>query len=187
MITQFPNPSASPMIEKLRQGMEESGDGYEWLLIAHSDDRLVRSLSAALAHLPVFILQAPQESWDFQRGELAEAIEWAIHQTSLKHLALVGHSRIQVDDAAETSSQPVSEDTSSGYQRLREGVTRTTARTRESQARFSQHFEQLISGPVVRQQSLDGDLSVYGLFFIDESAAFLAYDSDRKTFLPLNP
>ena len=187
MITQFPNPSASPMIEKLRQAMEESGDGYEWLIIAHSDDHLVRSLNAALSHVPVFILEAPQESWDFQRGELAEAIEWAIHQTSLKHLALVGHSHAHVGDASETSSQPLSEYAGGGYQRLRDGVSRTTARTRESQARFSQQFEQLISAPVVRQQSSDGDLSVYSLFFIAESATFLAYDPDRKTFLPLIP
>ncbi len=73
------------------------------------------------------------------------------------------------------------------YSRLRNGVTRTTARTRESQASLAKQLEQLFAAPVVRKQSLDGDLAVYGLFFIAESASFLAYDPDRKSFLPLIP
>jgi len=192
MITQFPNASANPLIETLRQAMEESSDGYEWLVVAHNDDRLVRSLYAALSHVPVFILETPQEKWNFRDGELAEAIEWAIQQTSLKHLALVGHSHAAAGGDADPSRSPLSQDESveggsGGYSRLRNGVTRTTARTRESQSSFAQQLEQLFAAPAVRKQSLDGDLAVYGLFFIAESEAFLSYEPDRKSFLPLIP
>ena len=187
MITQYPNPSASPMIETLRQAMQESGDGYEWIVIAHRDERLVRSLNAALEQVPVFILEAPQDSWDFLDGELAEAIEWAIQQTSVKHLVLVGHSHATDASGTDGEQQPRSESANRGYSRLRDGVTRTAARTRESQVWFTQQLEQLVSGGVVRQQALDGDLSVYGLFFLAESASFLAYDPDEKGFLPLSP
>ena len=192
MITKFPNASANPLIETLRRAMEESSDGYEWLVVAHNDDNLVRSLNAALSHVPVFILETAQEEWDFRAGELAEAIEWAIQQTSLKHLVLVGHSHAGDRSDVESSRTPLSQDDSveeggGSYSRLRNGVTRTTARTRESQASLAKQLEQLFAAPVVRKQSLDGDLAVYGLFFIAESASFLAYDPDRKAFLPLIP
>jgi hypothetical protein len=41
--------------------------------------------------------------------------------------------------------------------------------------------------PTVRQHLLKGDVALYGLFFMSESASFLAYDDDQKSFLPLYP
>ncbi len=53
--------------------MEDSSEGTEWLIVAHNDARLVRSLASSVSNVSVFILESPQGTWDFGEGELFEA------------------------------------------------------------------------------------------------------------------
>ena len=122
---------------------------------------------------------------------MPEAIEWAIQQTSLKHLALVGHSHAAVGAMRMPSriaivarrNPPMAETEATHDCEMVSHVQ--LGATREAQARFAEQLAAALR--MLRwsaSKSLDGDLAVYGLFFIAESEAFLAYDPDRKSFLP---
>jgi len=190
MIAQNSKVMANPLIDAIRQATEESSSGVEWLVIVHDDDRLIRSLASAMSEVSFCVIEVPQTEWSFQDSEMIEAIEWAIQHSSIKHLVLVGHSLAyaNADQAASLDTQypkDAGEVADRGYSRLRDGVTRTTAFTRKSKARFADQFERLSAIPLVREHILEDGLIVYGLFFMAESAAFLAYDVEQKDYVPL--
>ena len=183
MITKMPETSAAALIDSFRQARNAAKTELEWLVIAHDDERLVDSLTSSLSDVAPHLMEMPQSDWDFCQGGLAEAIEWAVNQGSIKHLVLVGHS--QAEDEIEHVSPAGLPSRSDGYRRLHAGVTRTSVQTRKSQDLLEKQLEALTAMKSVRKKVLDGDLFVYGLFFLAQSATFLAYDPDRKDVLPL--
>ncbi len=183
MITKMPETSAEALIDSLRQANQASETKLEWLIIAHDDERLVDSLTTSLSAVASHLLELPQSDWDFSRGALAAAVEWAVDQGAIKHLVLVGHS--QAEDGGEQLSSDEIPSRHDGYRRLHEGVTRTSVQTKKSQDLLEKQLESLTAMKNVRKKVLEGELFVYGLFFMAQSATFLAYDPDRKDFVAL--
>jgi hypothetical protein len=185
MISKMPETSAEALIDSLRQANRASETQLEWLVIAHDDERLVDSLTTSLSAVASHLLELPQSAWDFTEGGLAAAIEWAVDQGAIKHLVLVGHS--QAEDEGEQPSSDEILSRNDGYRRLHAGVTRTSVQTKKSQDLLEKQLESLTAMKSVRKKVLDGELSVYGLFFMAQSTTFLAYDPDQQDFLALIP
>ncbi len=82
--------SSNPLTAKLKLAFGQTATPVQWLVVAHNDTRLIRTLESALPDESAVVLEVSQESWDFD--QLGEAIEWAMMNGDLQNLVLVGHS-----------------------------------------------------------------------------------------------
>lgn len=183
MTTTFSAPTTNPHIAALETLFAEATMPIEWLVIAHNDSLMLRSLSSALAGEAAAVLEVSQHEWDFEGEQLPETIEWALQQGQLKHLMLVGNS--QAGGPSSRASLVASEETGgneSGCAKLLAGVERNHARTRDAQQRFASHVQQMLQIPVVHHRWSSGELAVYGLFYRADSGLFLAYDMNANSF-----
>lgn len=184
MITRMKRTSTNPLLDSLQQAWRKSGGKAKWLVIAHDDDRLVNSLASAFVEESACVLTIRQGEWDFRHDELAEVMEWAVRQDSLKHLVVVGHSE------AESAPQEIRSirsgiDASGSYDRLRQGVRQNVLQTRDSRLQFAQRVNELVSLSGLSEAAETPQLSVHGLFFLADSALFLYYDAAQREFLPM--
>jgi carbonic anhydrase len=147
---------------------------------------MLSALRSALAGEAAVFLEVSQDTWDFEGGQLRETVEWALEQTQIRHLMLVGHSqsggpRSRVSLAAAESRDV----TQGGYGRLVAGVQENNARHRAAQDRLAIHVRQMSDIPLVRDRYSDGELALYSLIYRAENGIFLAYDRQEDQFHPL--
>ena len=186
MIRSLSNALANTHIESLEAVFSESKTAIEWLVIAHNDSRMMRSLSDALSRESAAVLEVSQDTWDFGGDELPEAIEWALRQGKVKNVVLVGHS--QAGGSASRASLVASTtkaEIRSGNERLIAGVQLANAHNRDAQARFALLVRQMSQIPVVHSRCANGELATYGLFYRAESGLFLAYNGEQDECRPL--
>ncbi|MCU0877586.1 MAG: hypothetical protein MUF06_07370 [Pirellulaceae bacterium] len=189
MPTPYATTSANPYIAALESTFDEATAPIEWLVIAHSDPRILQSLSSMMEGQSAAILEVSQDQWDLVEGELSEAIEWALQRGEVRNLVLVGHSQVGcsasrsylVSDAPEKSSDRSKD----GYSRLLAGVKRVYSHSHHAQVRFAADVQQASQIPLVYRRWSCGELAVHGLFYRAESGVFLAYDPDADSFRAL--
>jgi len=186
MTTSYLTTTSNPHIAALESVFAEATKPIEWLVIAHNDAQMLRSLSSALAGKSAAILELSQDTWDFEDEDLPDTIEWALQQGHLTNLLLAGSSLAggPMSRASQFASEPIS-GRGSSYVKLLAGVQRSNTRNRAAQARFAEHIQRMSQIPVVHNRWSSGELAVYGLFYRAESGLFLAYDADADTFRPL--
>ncbi len=186
MTTTFSTTTTNPFIAALETVFGEATKPIEWLVIAHNDPRMLRSLSSALTGESAAVVEISQDAWDFEGKHLPETIEWALQQGAIKNLVLVGNS--QAGGSESRAALVASEATNGGqdgYAKLLAGVQRNNARNHQAQERFAAHVQQMSQIPVLHNRWSSGELAVCGLFYRAESGLFLAYDADADTFHPL--
>lgn len=188
MTTTFSTNTTNPHIAALETVFDEAENPIEWLLITHNEPRMIQSLSSALSGEQATMLELSQDTWDFAGNDLAETIEWALQNSEIKNVVLVGHS--QTAGSASRASlvvpqQTKQDDSESGYARLLAGIHRNNVQTRSAQEQFAAHVRQMLQIPVLHNRWSSGELAVYGLFYRAEGGLFLAYDADAGTFRPL--
>lgn len=173
----------------IQAAFSEATSQVEWLVIAHNDSHLIKSLHEALAGTSAAVLEVSQDRWDFTGSDLPEAIQWALDQGGVSNLVLVGHAHAGGADARLSFVEPGSPEGDaadhSGYRRLVGGVQRSGQHNRSAQNRFAEQLKQLQELPAANSRQQDGELSVYGLFYRDESGLFLLYDAENDSFHPL--
>ena len=184
MLTTLANISTNKHIRALEQILASKGSTVHWLVIAHDDPPMIRSLTAALPRDSAALLRVSQDAWDLDGGSLPEAIEWALHETAIENLVLVGHSC--ADGSNRLSPSEIGRDASPGsYGRLAGGVRRHNEQVWETQQRFAAQMRQLAEIPVVHSRRSHGELTVYGLYYRSENDVFLTYDVEHGTCRPL--
>ncbi|MFG0255216.1 MAG: hypothetical protein ACF787_08965, partial [Rhodopirellula sp. JB053] len=171
-------------IASLASTFESAASPIEWLIITHNDPQLLRSLASAFEEESVAFLPISQDSWDSDDVDLEEAIAWAMRQTKITNLLLVGDSQAAAEPST-FKSRWGSEQESGGYARLLAGAQRKCADDRRAREELAGHIDRLRAMPVVRERLLCGVLAVNGLYYRCESGLFLAYDSDAERFEPL--
>jgi carbonic anhydrase len=178
--------STNSHIASLEKTFDQARSPIEWLVIAHRDPRMLRSLSAILEGQSAAILEVSQDEWNWSEGELSSAIEWVLQRKEIRNLVLVGHSQVGGTasrsyllsaDPSQTSDQE-----NNGYVRLLAGVRRVQSQSHHAQMRFAADVQQFLQIPPVYRRWTLGELELHGLFFRAESGLFLTYDPDADTF-----
>lgn len=186
MTTTLFSATSNPHIAALETVFTDVTKPVEWLVIAHNDPQMLRSLSSALTGESAAVLQVSQDTWDFEDGNLAEAIEWALQQDHLKNVLLAGSSQAGGSESrASLVSSKTPQGGKDGYARLLAGVHFNNARNRAAQERFAGHVQRMSQIPVVHNRLSNGELAVYGLFYRTDSGLFAAYDAEAGTFRAL--
>ena len=185
MTTTFPTTSTNQHIESLETNFAEANTAIEWLVIAHNDSRMVRSLSRALSGQSAAVLEVSQDTWDFDGHELPETIEWALQQVAVKNLVLAGHSQAGGRASRASLAAPDKGAEQANHDRLIAGVQRWNAQNRDAQKKFASQVRRMTQIPVVHSRWANGELAVYGLFYRAESGLFLSYDAEQDDFQPL--
>lgn len=186
--TNFSTTTKSPHIEALESVFSKASKPVEWLVIAHNDAQMLRSLSSALTGESAAVLEVSQDNWNFQDKQLPEAIEWTLQRGEIRNLVLVGNSHAGGSECR--ASMFASEATNGNqfdYAKLIAGVEHDNTRNRDAQKRFAAHVQQMLRIPVVHNHWSNGELQVYGLFYRAENGLFLAYNVDVDAFRPLVP
>jgi len=183
MIATLRTASTNPHIAELEAVFDEATKPIEWLVIAHNDSRMLKSLFAALNGESAALLEVSQDTWNFGK-ELSETIEWALQQGEIKNLVLVGNSQAGGAESRASLAAPPKVD-ESGYAKLLAGVKQLNAQNRDTQERFASLVQQMSQIPVVHNRWSSDELAIYGLFYRAESGLFLAYDARTDTFSAL--
>ncbi|TWT78358.1 Carbonic anhydrase [Posidoniimonas polymericola] len=180
-VTTLPIPQ-NPHAAALEAAIAESARPIECLVVAHNDPKMLSDLTAALDGEAAVVLEASQDVWDFDGEHLPTAIAWAVEQTGLHQVVLVGHTLAGGRQSRASLAAAASRDS---YQTLLSGVQQSNTRILAAQERFALQVQQLLQVPQVANRCSSRELSVHGLLYRAESGVFLAYDAGRDTFRPL--
>ena len=183
MPTTFSTTTSNPHIAALEEVFTKSNNSIEWLVISHDDSRMVRSLCSNLPNKSTAVLEISQSQWDFESKDLAEAFEWALQQSEIKHVVLVGNS--QASTSKSRASLVGDGESNGGFSKLLAGVKRNNAQNGDAQKDFASHVQKMSQIPVLHNRWSNGDLEILGIFYRAESGVFVAYDADSNTFQPL--
>ena len=186
MISSLSCTTSNPHIAALEPVFAQATKPVQWLVIAHNDSQLIRSVCAALTSEPAAVLEVSQDTWNFASQEYADMFEWALQQGDIRNVLLVGSSRSEraASHASLVSASKHSQGTV-GYDRLLANAKRNSARTAEAQDEFAGQVRQLSQVPAFRKQLSDKEIEIYGLFYRAEAGLFLNYDVGEDTFQPV--
>ena len=183
MIRTLTKKNTNTHIAALEYVLAKAQRPVQWLVIAHNDARLVRSVSSALKGQSAAVLEVSQDTWDFEDKEFVEAIEWAMQQEDIRQLVLVGSS--QAGGAASRASlvsDGVDVQGKVGYERLLANVKQKSIRSAEAQEEFAGQVQQLSQLPILHDKVSNQELELYGLLYRPETGLFSHYDADKDTF-----
>lgn len=180
MNTKLSDTSVSSYVGELRAVFADTERPIEWLLIAHDDDQMLNALLSALSGQSAAVLVVSQDKWTTDWEQLSETIEWALQQSEIKNVVLVG--QLEAVESLPESPTPKSQ---SGYDRLRLGAQQTNTRTRNAQKEFAAHVDQVAQIPVAHARWSDDALAVYGLFYRCLDGIFLICEPDSDTIRPI--
>ena len=187
MIRTFSLTTTNPHIAALEKLFKESAKPIEWLVISHNDSQMIRSLSSALTDEEAVILEFSQDLWDYDENILSQTIEWAVQLHQIKNLVIVGTSQTGGSESrASYVGKENKEKEEDGFASIWAGVQRFNDRNRYAQLRFVSHIQRISENPVVQSRWSNRELAFYGLFYRAESGAYLSYDLELDTFLPLD-
>ncbi len=172
--------SANAYIDELRERLShQDQDVFNWLVIAHDDRNMIRRVSNALEDAPAAILRISQSTWDFGERSLVELIEWAVREARVKTIVLLGHSLGGVP--ADLVSYPPTQHAN----RLLGNVIQAQQRLADAKDHLAENITDLREIPIVAEALSRKTLETHGLFYIAESGAFVRYDVQAKTFVPM--
>ena len=185
MSTTISTTTTNPHIEALEMILDEAPTPVEWLVIAHNDPQMLRSLSSALSGQSAAVLEVSEDTWDLSGQELSETIQWALERCEINNLVVVGHSQtggVGSQASFVAAQTELETEFESGHNRLIAGVQRANARNRAAQERFARQVQQMLQIPIVDDRCSKGELTVCALFYRAESGLFLTYNASADTF-----
>lgn len=155
----------------------------QWLVITHSDPRLVKSVTSLFADRSAVILEEPQDRWDGEASDLAEMLEFALRLGNIKNLVLVGSSQSTeatsrafiVNDEGYQSSQ-------SSYEQMLSNMKAHQLLAKQNQDKFASLIQKLTRIPAVHDRWSTGQLALHALFYRPETGVYLYYDANTNAF-----
>ncbi len=183
--------NVNPYLTSLQNLVDGKEASLDWLVIAHNDPVMLQRLSNIIDESASALLQIPQSDWDFHGQDLPRVINWAVQETGLKHLLLLGHSKAEPTEFAATwigensATDSHSESAGSSFNRLLDGARRVQQQASRSKSDFQSQVEHLLSLEDVREAVSLGKLKVHALFYMDQAGTFLRYDPAEQAFDPL--
>lgn len=176
MSTTFSAASPNAFIEALEPVFDNVEKPVETIVIADMDEKLLRSLSHALGDRPAAVLGVSSDRWDLQDRQFSEMVEWALQQSDIQSLVLAGNPGVNI--AAHDSSSE------GGYAgKLKDAQERNAGR-RASQEQLASCLQQLSGIPVIHDRWSNGELAVFGLFYLSETGFFLTCNAGSSVFRP---
>lgn len=171
----------NPHINALQAHFDTADEKVEWLVIAHNESSMLSSLATALSGQAAVILEVPQETWNFEDGPLAEAIEWALEEAGVQHIILAGNSQAGTPGRVSAVS-PCEGPAPTGYDRLLAGVQHSSVHHQNAQQQFANQTQKLWQSNAIQLRRNDHDVTMFGLFYRCEDGLFLAYDPGSEQF-----
>ncbi len=182
MSTTFPKAQhTGPHLESLQNGIDQSGEKVDSLIIAHNDSAMIRQLVDAKGKDCIAVCRMAQSEW---HSHLPEVVAWAI-DAGIDEVLIVGHSHgYQPPEAFVISDdEPGSQQTST--ERLFSGVKRISHQVTESRRHFARQVGNLVNSADLRHKECSDNFRLHAFFFIAESGSFMRYNISDETFLAL--
>ena len=156
------------------------------LVIVHHDRELIAAVSAGLDVDASAVLSAPQSSWQFDQGDLIDAVDWALAQGSIERVIVAGHSST-ANETANRQTDAAGESTvrSALLPRMIEGCQRTKLQNRLVEESLIAQIQQLSDRLAVAKCQEQSNLRLIGLLYRCETGTFSIYDGLKGTFEPL--
>ncbi|MEQ8210524.1 MAG: carbonic anhydrase [Lacipirellulaceae bacterium] len=178
-------------LEQVRDAFEQSVRAPEVLIIAHSDEVAVNAIVSVFEGLPAVVVKVPQSEWGLDSDSYRRVLEFAVLEKGVSRLVLVGHSQGYTEDRVQSwqveqgdSSRVINASRESGSPVL-EGAKRAQKTLQESKQHFVNQIDGLYRHEQIGKALEEKTLELYGFFYLAQSGAFMAYDSDSSTLRPL--
>ncbi len=162
----------------------------DYLILAHSDDRMVLRLNEAFAGKSIAAVTQPQSGWDMESEDVAELIEWAANETGVKKVLLVGSSQggtgqtdVQVCPSGVAHGTEL--DSSTRSMSIKERVNFARNCSKKNEDHFTKSIAQLRDAVSTQNGRIANPDFVQGLFYRAESGVFCAYDCQTGQFRPI--
>lgn len=190
MSTTMPLSGIPAQIESLQVVIEQVNEPLDWLVVAHNDPRMLKSLSRAMHGKSAAILEVSQDTWDFSAGPLSDTIRWSLEQGRVRNILIVGHSMAsgsscRISLVGETAGKADNATVSDSYARLLEGVQRNNERNRTAQTNFASHVLRVMRLVETTPLQSSENGAVCGLFYRADCDLFLKYNPDSNEFQTL--
>lgn len=183
--------SVNSHIENLKQQLAEVEEGsLDYVIISHSDNRMINQLKEAFIESSIAVVSIPQNCWMMNDEPIAELMDAVVNDLNIGGILLVGHSQggIPEDNIQVCTSGQVDKVQSGSTNRitsLLDRVKHVQSCMKENEKHFLQQLECLKLTPAVQTSSLRSKNLVQGLFYRAESGVFCMYDSENQTFRAL--
>jgi hypothetical protein len=188
------NSPSNPWLRQIREQLPVNGNtSVDWLVFAHNDPRMLSGLEAALSGTVMAVVSLPQSCWEMDDEMVEEVLQWAISESSVKGVLLVGHSQ------GGTPEDLVQIMGNTGATRSRSSIDRAASKSPLARAKHAQskvagcerHFvnqlEKLGRLAGINHRFLPQPLQTEGLFYRCESGVFCLFDRQNRTFRALLP
>jgi len=182
----------NPYINQLQQFLQAAhGKTADWLVLAHNDVHLLNHLEEAFPDSLLAVISQPQSCWQMSEPLIAEAIGWALCESGVKGVLLIGHSQGGLPEehvkliggkhrpAAGNNGQAGS--SSSPLDRLRQAQARASS----VQNHFEKQMDILSRIPALETRLARQQTQLHGLFYRAESGVFFAYDWQERAYRAL--
>ena len=173
-------------IENLKQQLAQTKNSkLDFVIVAHSDDRMISRLKEAFVDKSIAVLAIPQNCWAMDEDHTSELMDWLINKLDVSGILLVGHSKggtptdcVQVCNSGQIEN--VKNDSANGGGSILDRVRLVQSSLLENEKHFRREFENLIQISAVQSARLRKKGLVQGLFYRAESGVFCVYDSEKK-------
>ena len=153
--------------------LSDGDSKIETLIIAHPDFYLESCLEEAFTESEASIYLVPQENWNMEDEELAEAILWAVEIGKVNSVLLVGCSLAGLPDQQEVTL---------GKEQIDSFATASDRGVPTAQDHFVRQLESLLRVPELTNRISEKEVSIEGLFYLAERRVFTHYDQSRCCF-----
>lgn len=177
--------TANDHIETVKAQLQtESLSQIDYLVIAHSDHRMIAQLKNALGTKTFAILSLPQGAWKFDSEEIIEFTQWAFGELTIGKVLLVGHSQGGTPNTDQAQA-PFNESEGPSLGSLDKRFDLQKQYVKDAEGHFIAELESLRSNPAIENCLLRQQGFVQALFYRWQSNAFCYYDVQNQQFKPL--
>lgn len=184
--------SISSRIENLKQQLSQTElDRLEYVIIAHSDDRMINQLKQGFVDSSIAVISIPQSCWAMEHPPIDELMDWLVNELNVVRILLVGHSQGgspagdvevcgsgQLDPASDTGS-------TNRISSILDRVKHAQSYVKQNEQHFLHQLACLKSLPSIEQHILKNQQIVQGLFYRAESGVFCYFDPATRQFRAL--
>lgn len=173
-------------------GSARSGDRpAKALLVTCTDTNLDAMVNSRVRSGSLMLLRTPGNRIPpfFQADrEFSEAIEQAVMRAGVTQIIVCGHSHCSGSPVSRDGAileRVASEEPDTWYDRMRRRIADAACATRQARNDVPAQLANLGTYPRIADALLRGSVSLYGLFYVVESGAFLQYMETCDQFVPV--
>lgn len=172
-------------LDAVSELLEDGNSECEYLIIAHQDLVLESCLERVFADCKAALYQVPQQCWEMENEDLAEAIQWAVEIAKVGKVIVVGCSSASLPK--EDSDRAVRIwDPNSSTPALLDRTRDAVLSRRRAQDHFVDQLQVLLAYSELSDHIQKGDLKIEGLFYRAESGVFTCFDEKTNAYPVLN-